>query len=362
MQDIDELPLEQWAEQLQRARIDAGLERSGLAQSLMLSSAQLQGLESGSLSAFHGPGYYIRAVEKYARHLNIKLEPPVTELRLTDSQIALNRVKNSPSAAKLAKRESQTLSADALPGATRPSKAGVWLGALLLIMIGAGTWLALKEGWLGNRKDTVAQTVADSTIKAETPAIAVPPTVERTDPILPKREQTPATGETSVTPTANVQTVTEATAMVNPRQPISAPESGAAAVVQTITGPIAEPATEPAQVPEPVSALISEPQPAAAVATESETRPQAAASPAPEVIEAQFNADCWVEVRFTDGRVEQGIYKPGQTLSVPIAEISLLTFGNAQAVSASRAGTPLEVKAFTRGGNNVARISAQDLR
>ncbi|UOD51132.1 helix-turn-helix domain-containing protein [Orrella daihaiensis] len=358
MQDIDELPLEQWAEQLQRARIDAGLERSGLAQALMLSSAQLQGLESGSLSAFHGPGYYIRAVEKYARHLNIQLEPPVTELRLTDSQIALNRVKNSPSAAKLAKRESQTLSADALPGASRPSKAGVWLGALLLILIGAGTWLAIKEGWLGNRKDTVAQTVADSTIKAQTPATAVPPTVEPADPVLPKREQTPAIAETSVTPTANVQIVTEATAVVTPSQP----ESGVAAVAQATTGPIAEPATEPAQVPEPVSAQISEPQPAVAVATESETRPQAAASPAPEVIEAQFNADCWVEVRFTDGRVEQAIYKPGQTLSVPIAEISLLTFGNAQAVSASRAGNPLEVNAFTRGGNNVARLSAQDLR
>lgn len=328
MQDIDELPLEQWADQLKRARTDAGLELGSLAQTLMLSGAQLRGIESASISAFHGPGYYLRAVEKYARHLNITLEPPVTELRLTDSQIALNRVKNSPSAAKLAKRESQTLGADAMPNSSR-SKTGIWLAFVLVALIGLGTWLALDEGWpTGDSEDVALKTNPAEAAKPEIVTLVVQQNTERSEPRTQSPEQTPQpTLAMAITPPVNpTLVVTKTTTDADQSQMATKPTPEPA--------PVLEPA--PQKPPEVVQAS--------------------------DVIEAQFTADCWVEVRFTDGRVEQAIYKPGETLNVPAAEIARLTFGNAQAVSASRAGKAFDVMAHTRAGNNVARISDQDLR
>ena len=321
MQDIEQLPLQQWAEQLKQARGNANLDINTLAQTLMLSSAQLRGLENGSLSAFHGPGYYLRAVEKYARQLDIILDPPVTELRLTDSQIALNRVKNQPSADKLAKRESRTLGIKAMPRSHGGSRIGVWLGGLLIVLVGAGTWMAISEGWPG-RDGQKASTEPDNNVLLET---------------APVPQSEPSVNETvSLAPPENPPTEPSEPRSMSPVDKSSSTSSQEAVI------PKPETTAEPAPAPEPAAAP--------------------APPPAPDVIQAQFNAECWVEVRFADGRVEQGIYKPGQVFKAPVTDITRLTFGNAQAVNAKRAGDTFDVLAFTRGGNNVARISAADLQ
>lgn len=339
MQDIEQLPLEQWAEQLKQARLGANLGETSLAQTLRLSNAQLRGLESGSLSAFHGPGYYLRAVEKYARELNITLDPPVTELRLTDSQIALNRVKNQPSAAKLAKQESLTMGGHALPGAGRRSSLGIWLAALLLILIGAGTWLAIGEGWPGSDREQAALET-DQELSA----------TEQRDSGIAQADPTPSqiTTARSTEPAAAIET----TAIASP-----APTVDLTTEAQTITP--ANTSASPATGTDSAKQAI----PTSNRLVPSEPVPEATAPPSPpsNLIEAQFTGDCWVEIRFTDGRIEQGIYKPGQVLKITVNDIDRLTFGNAQAVTASRAGKPFDVMAFTRAGNNVARISASAL-
>lgn len=357
MQDIDQLPLSQWAEQLKQARELSGQDLATMAPALMLSSAQLRAIESGSLSAFHGPGYYLRAVEKYARHLNITLEPPVTELKLTDSQIALNRVKNQPSAAKLAKRESSVLGANAMPRASSRTRMGTWLAGVLLVLVGIGTWLAIDEGWPGKEtaKPVAELTNGEVSDQANKELSETTATI-RVEPSGNAASATANNGNNqsgTVLAATTVPIASAPAALAN--QPVASNSISEAATVEP---------TPETSLQSPASQLTITPPPAPPVA-EPEPTPQptpATTAPPPDVIEAGFNADCWVEVRFVDGRVEQGIYKPDQTLSVPVNQIERLTFGNAQAVRATRAGQAFDVNAFTRSGNNVARISARDLQ
>lgn len=374
MQDLDELPLEQWAEQLKQARTEAGIEINGITQALMLSSAQLRGIENGSASAFHGPGYYLRAVEKYAQHLNVTLDPPVTELRLTDSQIALNRVKSSPSAAKLAKRESRTLGADAIPRSSNPSRIGVWLAALLLVLVGTGAWLALEEGWPGGNAENVATqhgNEAMDTTQTEPPALAS--TVQAAPPPASKADisvQATPSAPTTVTLGPNtVQTSTQTgigTGIETNPKPSAQDNADTSASGTTTLEPTPPAQTQASSEVNPDLEVKPElevnPELEFAPKFEPPAPPQAVIPATADAIEAQFTADCWVEIQFADGRVEQGIYQPGQTLTVPVEEITRLTFGNAQAVSATRSGQQFDVQAFTRSGNNVARISSQDLQ
>lgn len=361
MQDIEQLPLEQWAEQLKQARNQANLELSAIAHTLMLSSTQLRGIESGSLSAFHGPGYYLRAIEKYARYLNITLDPPATELRLTDSQIALNRVKNQPSAANLAKRESLVLGANAMPSSGRGSRLGAWVAGLVLLAIAAGVWVALNEGWPTKHEEPVitAQLTAQVKTPDSTQSTVSPAQITTPAPVTAVAErpsaQPPDSSQTSPQAIADARELNGNMQVVN--EPLPAANS-AAGSVDSVTQATTQQSGAVAQNSEPA------PDPATELTTEPATEPVPEPAPQtkPDMIEATFTADCWVEVRFTDGRVEQGLYKPGQTLSVAIDDVANLTFGNAQAVTATRAGSTFDVLSFTRNRNNVARISGQDLR
>ncbi|MCD8504762.1 MAG: helix-turn-helix domain-containing protein [Burkholderiaceae bacterium] len=342
MQDIDQLPLSQWAEQLKQARELSGQDLATLAPTLMLSSAQLRAIESGTVSAFHGPGYYLRAVEKYARHLNITLDPPVTELKLTDSQIALNRVKNQPSASKLAKRESSVIGANAMPHASSRTRLGIWLAGLLLVLVGIGTWLAIDEGWPSKTDITPAVQVANDRTNDQ------PTETTSTIEVAPP--------DSNVSSAAIGGNTNSDASLASPIAPIATASTKSAIepVTQSLPGGAA-PTVEPNHT---TSLELA----ASRTTTLAQVAPPPAPEPLPDMIEAEFSADCWVEVRFVDGRVEQGIYSPTRTLSVPVSEIERLTFGNAQAVRANRAGQPFDVNTFTRSGNNVARISAQDLK
>jgi len=331
MQDIDQLPLEQWANQLKLARESAAIELSTLSQDLMLSVAQLRSIEAGSLKMFHGPGYYLRAVEKYAKRLDITLDPPVTELTLTDSQIALKRVKNTPSASSLAKNQSNLLGAHAMPRAMRRSRIGLWLGVVLLLLVGTGTWMAIQEGWPNGDETSLAQNEASqNNLQANAPT---PSLQTERSPLDSTTSEAPTTGTGALSTLVENQT----SVVLEREQGLTTSPDGVAIAMAT-----AESASE--LTPEPAPELATEPAP-----------------PPPDVIEALFSADCWVEIRRVDGSTEQGIYKPAQTLTVDVSDIDRLTFGNAQAVSATRAGEVFDIMAFTRGGNNVARIPGAEL-
>lgn len=337
MQDIEQLPLKVWAEQLAHARTAAGLDINTLARELLLSASQIRGIEAGTLTAFHGPGYYLRAVEKLANRLRVALDPPITEMELTDSQFALKRVKSNPSAAPLAKRHSNMIGADTMPGSHRRSRVAVWMMGFIVVLVATGVWLATKEGW-PSKEVTPSLTTNTPALTENTPSTVL--TVEQ-DRIAGLALSAPSSAQELEVVHSPVQE-TQPNLAEN-----SAPDMASMA---------------PSTLPEDQSTMGLAPEQTPSLATV-EQAPEMTAAPVPveDMIEATFTADCWVEIRFTDGRLEQVIYKPGESFSVLVNDVDRLTFGNAQAVQATRAGQAFDLLGFTRAGNNVARISAQNL-
>jgi len=329
MQEKSSLPLEAWASTLSEARRSRGLDLTQTARELVLSPAQIRGIESASLGAFHGEGYYLRAVEKYAKFLQVELTPPLQEMEQTDSQIALKRFNKGATVVTLAKREMSLGGAIEVPTGSRSrTRLGVWLTLTLGVVVAAGAYLAIDEGWPNNKGEP-------------TPAAAI------------VQEKPPQTGKPFrpeiLTPSVQPLAIT-----IAPARP---PEGPLAASEPQVTSAIA-PGREN---PPPVSIdLIPEIKPAAP-ATPLATDTASVQAPA-DIIQATFTQDCWVEIRFNDDRVEQKIYTPGERFEIRATDIKSLVFGNAQAVNAQRANEPWSVMSFTLPGGNVARIPQASLQ
>ncbi len=75
-----------------------------------------------------------------------------------------------------------------------------------------------------------------------------------------------------------------------------------------------------------------------------------------------FNAECWVSLQTADGKRVDRIYKSGESLSVPIANVSGLVLGNAPAANVFLADRQVDVlvKGLTQG--NVTRLDQKSIQ
>lgn len=352
MPDQTTLPLQTWAKSLCDAREAQKLNLNETARTLLLSPAQLRCIESGSLAAFHGEGYYLRALEKYAAFLGIELNPAPPGLEQTDSQRALNRFSKSPTVVTLARREATLETAMQMPSGGRSKVRFGVLGLLTVVVLaGVGLYLVLDQPWGSDSAKPEGVTVTTASSPPPSPA----------KPRAPVSPNPPPTAATVPAPPAPAPTVPEPPAQTSapslpPVAATTGPLSTPAAPPTTATGVLGNTTSRP-------DATSATPPPASITASTAATptKPIASATPAIQGIEADFKEDCWVEVRFKDGRVEQKIYKPGERLVLPTAGVQSMVFGNAAAVTATLAGTPWSVMAFTITGGNVARISEANL-
>lgn len=355
MQSDDYLPLDAWASALAAARAEQGLSIVETARELMLSPAQLRDIESGSMNAFHGSGYYFRAVKKYAVKLGVVLDPAVDSLPLTDSQLGMQRLSQSPKSstisatATLSRRQSKLDHGPTVaPYRSRSSRIGMVLGVILLFAVALGVYLSVEEGWPNKPTTQTADKEPPALpldVATESVAVRVEPkTTQTASPTLATPVQTQAqtpSPDSAVVPASESAAIESAATESAVSEPFSAPTL--APDWDTTAAPVAEPASVP--VLETVPEIIPE-----------------SPLPAPvDTIEARFTDDCWVEIRYKDGRVEQKIYTDRDILTVPIQEVAGLVFGNAQAVKAQRGDQSFDVVAFA-GGRNVARISQADLQ
>lgn len=338
MQANDQLPLKQWAEQLTQARQARSLNQMELARELLFSPAQMRCIESGTIDAFHGTGYYLRAVEKYANHLQLTLDPPITALTLTDSQLALKRFKSSAHASSLAKRHANLETADKMPSSSRRTRVGIVLVAVIATLVGAGVWLSLSEGWPG-----LTSPETQTSEQKAAPSIdnkADPTNIKVTADTGTTTNSLTASGSSTLPPLTNTTRTEQPTIQTEP-QP--SPSANPAQSNQTST-------------PENLTAQNT----GSHVPATPTSAPNAAAQ-SPDLIKASFLADCWVEVRYLDGRIDQAIYKTGQSIEIASKDVAKLTFGNASGVQATRRGKPFDIMTFTKGRGSVARISESDL-
>lgn len=327
MQSDDQLPLAAWGQALAAARAEQNLGVIETARELMLSPAQLRSIESGTMQSFHGSGYYFRAVQKYANRLGIVLNPAPESLPMTDSQLGMQRLsqhstESKTSATAILSRRQSTLDngLKVAPFRSRSSRVGMALGVILVFAVALGVYLSVEEGWPSKQtaqtRDTL-QTPSQMGNAVQSVAVPIKPVPEK--PAIVSGQSTPS-----------------ATSAQSP-------------ALSTVIEPLsAAPTIAPAPLPEPEPAPVIEP-------------PPAPPPPLADIFEARFTADCWVEVRYKDGRVDQKVYTDRDILAVPVEEIDRLVFGNAAAVKAQRQGESFDVMTYA-GGRNVARIRQAELQ
>jgi len=337
MRNDDQSAHESWAKSLAQARTDQGLSELELARELLLSPSQLRGIENASLQFFHGITYYHRAVQKMADRLGITLDPPIESTLAASKPAAAEDAHLTQQSNTLARRPALRNQGVVLPTqASSRGPIGFFLGLVAIIAVSAGVYLSIGEGWPLKQTEETAQTLNPGT----SPNINT--TVEpATTYNLDRLASRPA--NTVVAPTKAdgvmitvVRTQTTPSALSADNEPLSQSARDSSAV--TIDNNTPTVASEP--TPKPELEPVAKPQ--------------------PDLIEARFNDDCWVEVRYKDGKIEQKIYTNQEVLTVDAAAIERLVFGNAQAVEASRQSKPFDVMGFA-GGSNVARISAANL-
>jgi cytoskeleton protein RodZ len=329
------MPLKQWGEALANARHANGQSVDECARQLRISTAQVRGIESASLSAFHGEGYYRRAAQKYATYLGVELDPPLSDLPLTDSQIALKRFDRTAVASRLASRETLLSGAQTVPSSgARKTHIGRWLILILAGLVALGTYLAVGEGW-----PTKHDNNADS-VSVTTEQVVITTSPQQTT------DQTSRT-DVDVLSDATTKTGTSSDALSPPPVGLTVQESTAQTTVE-----ITSQTTAPAVVIETDTQTVSAPKPDPAPTI---------ATPTTGTLQISFDGECWVEVRFKDGRLEQKVYVSGEELTLAVADIEGLVFGNAQAARATRGAQVFDLLRFTRGGS-VARLSEADLQ
>lgn len=327
MQSDDQLPLAAWGQALAAARAEQNLGVIETARELMLSPAQLRSIESGTMQSFHGSGYYFRAVQKYANRLGVVLDPAPESLPMTDSQLGMQRLsqhstESNTSATAILSRRQSTLDngLKVAPFRSRSSRVGMALGVILVFAVALGVYLSVEEGWPSKQTAQTRDTLqTPSQMGNAVQSVAVP-----------------------------IKPVPEKPAIVSGQSTPSATSAQSPALSRVIEPLSAAPTIAPAPLPEPEPAPVIEP-------------PPAPPPPLADIFEARFTADCWVEVRYKDGRVDQKVYTDRDILAVPVEEIDRLVFGNAAAVKAQRQGESFDVMTYA-GGRNVARIRQAELQ
>ena len=337
-------PAESWGQALAQARAQQRRDHGTISRELLLSLAQLRGIEAGQTHAFHAQNFYLRAVQKYADHLNVTLDPPVSNFQEATLS-GTHHPKSMHRASGIARRQSSPPNALHMPSAgAHGARLGRWMVLLVLGLVAAGVYLAVGEGWPSRSIDEI------------TPQNGV----NLSDPTADRVATTPATP--AAVPMAS--TVTSATDST----------FATAEPVQQLTTQTAPPASTPTDVPpntqsQSVQGTTIAPVKAQTGATASE--PPAASSPAvtsvipgrvvTDELVLTFNQECWVELLQTNGQSQQRIYKPGEELRIAADQVERLVLGNAQAIGAQRAGKPFDVTQFIRGSGSVARLDAQSL-
>jgi cytoskeletal protein RodZ len=279
----------------------------------MLSKLQLLAIEAGEATSFHHEQRYIQGIKAYVFYLGLHSRPEINALVTQIEDWSSESLRTSPAAgvAQL-HRLAATPVAKKSYAARSPRYLYVGLGVLVLGAIA----LAITEGWPFSDEAEEIATTATPAESASATTIAVPIATPQARP----DSANPASSATTQSPSV-------ASASTSLPQEVSA---------QAVT-----PAPTPAPAPVPAPA------------------------PAQEVkatMRIDFKAECWVSLQTADGKRVDRIYKSGETLSVPIANVSGLILGNAPAANVFLAGRQVDVlaKGLTQG--NVTRLDQKSIQ
>ena len=307
---------------LSRERLNQQKDVLDVARRLMLSKLQLLAIEAGEATSFHHEQRYIQGIKAYVFYLGLHSRAEINALVTQIEDWSSESLRTSPAAgvAQL-HRLAATQIAKKSYASRSPRYLYVGLGVLVLGAIA----LAITEGWPFSDETEEIATTATPAESASATTIAVP-------------IATPQARPAAANPASNATTQSSSVASASTSLP---QEVSAQAVTPT-------PTPTPTLVPAPTLAI---PAPAPAPALEVKA-----------TMRIDFKAECWVSLQTADGKRVDRIYKSGETLSVPIANVSGLILGNAPAANVFLAGRQVDVlaKGLTQG--NVTRLDQKSIQ
>jgi len=367
MENVDQQSVEQdvsatalrvrLGELLSRERLSQQKDVNDVARRLMLSKLQLLAIETGASESFHHERRYIQGIKSYVFYLGLQSRADVNELVTQVEGWSAEALKASP-AARVAQlhRLAETPAASKSYVSRRPRY--IYVGIIGLVIFGAIA-LAISEGW--PFKNDEQEVASANNVQSLTTTVVTP----LSSPTVRPGASTVASGSASgnVSDTVVVQGKTEA--------PTVAPTPAYSATPPAIATPSTASVSAPdstqvsSSVALPAQAAMQAPaqanQPAAESASVAE-RSAAAARDEKNLMRIDFNAECWVSLQTADGKKEDRIYKSGESISVPIADVTGLVLGNAPAAKVFLAGRQVDVmsKGLTYG--NVTRLDQKGIQ
>ena len=303
---------------LSRERLSQQKDVLDVARRLMLSKLQLLAIEAGEAASFHHEQRYIQGIKAYVFYLGLHSRAEINELVTQIENESADSLRTSPAAGVAQLHRFAATPVVKKSYASRgPRYLYVGLGVLVLGAIA----LAITEGWPFSDETEEIATTAVPVESASTTTTAVP-------------IATPQARSAQANPTSSA--TTQSPSVV----------SASTSLPQEVSAQAVTPTATPAPTPTPAPVMP-------------------APTPAQEVkatMRIDFKAECWVSLQTVDGKRADRIYKSGESLSVPIANVSGLILGNAPAASVFLAGRQVDVlsKGLTQG--NVARLDQKSIQ
>jgi cytoskeletal protein RodZ len=308
---------------LSRERLNQQKDVLDVARRLMLSKLQLLAIEAGEATSFHHEQRYIQGIKAYVFYLGLHSRPEINALVTQIEDWSSESLRTSPAAGVA---QLHRLAATPIAKKSYASRSPRYLYVGLGVLVLGAIALAITEGWPFSDETEEIATTATPAESASATTIAVP-------------IATPQARPAAANPASNATTQSSSVASAS----TSLPQEVSAQAVTPAPAPAPAPALAPAPVPAPVPA----PAPAQEVKA---------------TMRIDFKAECWVSLQTADGKRVDRIYKSGETLSVPIANVSGLILGNAPAANVFLAGRQVDVlaKGLTQG--NVTRLDQKSIQ
>ena len=328
----------QLGELLSRERLTQQKDVIDVARRLMLSKLQLLAIESGESASFHHERRYLQGIKSYVFYLGLQSRADVTELVTQIEGWSAESMRASPAAGVAQLHRSAAAPTAAKSYASRGPRY-VYYGVGLLVL--GAIALAISEGWPFKEDEQVIAS-AESTSGATTSSVASPLSSPRVAPgatsVAPSTEPKPAATSAQAVQTPLTQLSTSSTAQA----PAASTQASVSVAVQT-----------------PMSVSPPTTQQNAPSAT---TNTPAVKQDGQAMMRIDFSAECWVSLQTAEGKKVDRIYKPGESLSVPLASVSALVLGNAPAAKVFLADRPVDVMAKGLTYGNVTRLDQKGIQ
>ena len=293
---------------LRQARLNQKKEIGDVAKRLILSPSQVLNLEAGTMDSFHHERRYVHALKGYLFYLGLSRDLIIND-KLQQLELASLQAVSS-SASGVARLYKAGHGPAPLDSQTQRKRIYILAGSAAIIAL---IILAVTFGGQLFSSSNEIEAEPKQASSADTPKAVV------TDSAI------------SVAPPAAITTAQ------------TSPEAKAAETVATAPTTTAAPVASASPVPVEPSAAGAAPDPFANLKS--------------TTLRIVFVGECWASLITTDGRRNERIFQPGQSIDVELDRVATLIIGNSPEVRMQVGTKPLDLSKSGAMTGNVARLN-----